>query len=239
MNDYPNLPILTPSESLRIISSSPVSKAQKLLIASIVTESRIIPFQYPRSHKELLNLDVSHFLNHRINTKLMNAIGEELGAQLSLFTPDLILTAPSSGNFIGQATAMYLPNIPDVIYAPKGLPFSQNTAYQTKSHSFRHEKKVNIFISSDCITPGSKVAICDDFLDTGATVVELMDIVTQAKSRTIAAFFVIEKPFIGRQKLVDVGIPTEAVFSLIRIDALRVGKIKIAGFDYWFELIRK
>jgi xanthine phosphoribosyltransferase len=238
MEDYPSLPVLTPSEALRVISSSPVSRAQKLLAASLVTEARIIPFRYPKSKKEILNIDVSHFLNHRINSKLINAIGEELGGQLSLFTPDLLLTAPSSGNFVALSTAMYLPNIPDVIYAPKGLPFSQNTAYQKKSRSFRHKKQVDVFIAADCVAPNSKVAICDDFLDTGTTVIELMDIMTQASCRTIAAFFVIEKPYIGRQKLIDVGIPSEAIISLIKIDAMRVGKIKIAGFDYWFELLR-
>lgn len=239
MEDYPLLPILAPSEALRVISSSPTSRAQKLLAASIVTEARIIPFRYPKSKKDILNIDVSHFLNHRVNSKLMNAIGEELGGQLSLFTPDLLLTAPSSGNFVALSTAMYLPNIPDVVYAPKGLPFSQNTAYQKKSHSFRHQKQVDIFISSECVQPNTKVAICDDFLDTGTTVVELMDIMTQASCQTIAAFFVIEKPFIGRQKLIDVGIPTQAIISLIKIDAMRAGKIKIAGYDYWFELLRK
>jgi xanthine phosphoribosyltransferase len=239
MEDYPDLPLAAPHESLQIISASPLSRAQKLLAASLVTQSRIIPFKYPKSHKEILNIDVSHFLNHRINTKLIGAIGEELAAQISLFTPDLVLTAPSSGNFLALSAATFLPGIPDVIYAPKGMPLSQNTAYQTKSHSFTHGRQVKLSIATDCLPPGSRVAICDDFLDTGRTVMELMDVVGQAGAQTVTAFFVIEKPFNGRANLASIGIPSEAIVSLVRIDSLRPGKIKLSGFDWWFSLVRQ
>jgi len=239
MEDYLNLPLLLPPEALALISSSAMSRAQKLLSASLVTQSLITPYRYPKSHKDILNIDVSHFLNHRINTKLIGAIGEELAQEISLFTPDLVFTAPSSGNFLALATATFLPGIPDVIYAPKGIPLSQNTAYQINSHSFRYGKKVKLSVAADCLPTGAKVAICDDFLDTGRTMMELMDIISQAQARTVTAFFVIEKPFNGRSNLVSLGIPNEAIVSLVKIDSLRPRKIKLAGFNYWFELMRK
>jgi xanthine phosphoribosyltransferase len=239
MEDYPFLPILSPQEALRIISSSPHSKAQKLLVASLITQARIFTFRYPKTKTDILTIDVSHFLNHRINTRLVNAIGEELAAQISLFTPDLVLTAPSSGNFIALATAAYLPNVPDVIYTPKGMPLGQESAYQIQSHSYTHGKKVLLSVAPDCLPVNSKVAICDDFLDTGRTIKELMDIVLLARARTISAFFVIEKPFGGREALMKAGIPNEAIVSLVKIDSLRPGKIKLEGYDYWFELTRK
>jgi xanthine phosphoribosyltransferase len=238
MEDYQNLPIIAPSDALKIISDSPISRAQKLISASLITQARIFPFRYPKMKADILNIDVSHFLNHRVNTKLIGAIGEELAAQVSLFTPDLVFTAPSSGNFLALATATFLPQIPDVIYAPKGTPIGQNTAYQTFSHSQVHGKKVRLSVATDCLPANSKVAICDDFLDTGRTTMELMDIVAQAQARTVTAFFVIEKPFNGRKNLISVGIPDEAIVSLIKIDSLRPGKIKLAGFEYWFELMR-
>lgn len=239
MEDYLSLPVLEPSESLQIISDSPLSRAQKLLSASLVTQSLISPFRYPGNHRDILNIDVSHFLNHRINTKLIGAIGEELAAQVSLFTPDLVFTAPSSGNFLALASATFLPGIPDVIYAPKGTPLTQNTAYQADSHSFRHGKKVQFSVAADCLPPGARVAVCDDFLDTGRTVMELMEIVRIAQAQTICAFFVIEKPFHGRQNLIQLGIPDQAIVSLVKIEAMRPGKIKLAGFDCWFGLKRQ
>lgn len=239
MEDFPDLPVVPPNKALEIISASVLSRAQKLLSASLVTQAVIVPFRYPKSSKELLNIDVSHFLNHRVNTKLIGAIGEELAAAISLFTPDLVLTAPSSGNFLALAAATFLPGIPDVIYAPKGMPINQNNAYQIRSHSYTHGKQVQLSVATDCLPPGSKVAICDDFLDTGRTTMELMDITTQAMAQTVTAFFVIEKPFNGRQNLISVGIPSEAIISLIRIDSMRPGRIKLSGFDYWFEMTRK
>ncbi|MFC1647004.1 hypothetical protein ACFL1A_01840 [Patescibacteria group bacterium] len=239
MDDYNDIQTLLPPESLQLISSSPISKAQKLLAASLVTQSRIYPFRYPKAKVDFLTIDVSHFLNHRVNTKLMKALGEELALEVSLFTPDLILTAPSSGNFLAFTAASYLPDIPDVIYAPKGMPLGQEGSFQTSSRSFSYGKDVKLSVSADCLKSDSKVAICDDFLDTGRTVMDLVNIVNQAKSQAVCLFFAIEKPFNGRQNLIDIGIPNEAVISLIKIDSLRPGKIKLAGFDYWFELTRK
>jgi xanthine phosphoribosyltransferase len=228
MEDYPFLPLLAPQEALKVISSSPHSKAQKLLAASLVTQGRIFTYRFPKTIDDLMILDVTHFLNHRINTKLLMAIGEELAAETSLFTPNLVLTAPSSGNIPAVATASFLPGIPDVIYAPKGLPITMQEIYQAKSRSY-----------TQGISPESRIAICDDFLDTGNTALDLLSIVKQAGAQAICAFFVIEKPFGGREALVKAGIPNEAIISLVKIDSLRPGKIKLAGFDYWFELTRK
>jgi xanthine phosphoribosyltransferase len=239
MEDYPDIPVVQPPEALQIISASPLSRAQKLISASLITQAVITTFRYPKSHKDILTIDVSHFLSHRINTKLIGAIGEELAAQISLFTPDLVFTAPSSGNFLALATATFLPGIPDVIYAPKGLPVERHAIYQTKSHSAIHGRQVSLSIAADVIPPSSKIAICDDFLDTGRTVMELMNIASQAQARTVSAFFVIEKPFNGRSNLISMGVPNEAIVSLVKIEAMRPGKIKLAGFDYWFSMMRK
>ncbi len=239
MEDFPDIPVVDPKTTLEMISASSYSRAQKLLAASIVTQSRIVPFKYPKSTKMLLNLDVSHFLTHKINTKLIGAIGEELASAVSLSTPDIVITAPSSGNFLALATATFLPGIPDVIYAPKGTPHTQNLAYQIKSHSFTFGKRVKLSVAADCLPKNAKVAICDDFLDTGRTTMELMDIVRQAGAQTICAFYVIEKPFNGRQNLISLGVPDEAIISLVKIDALREGKIKLAGFNVWFQLLRQ
>jgi xanthine phosphoribosyltransferase len=239
MEDYPFLPLLAPQEALKVISSSPHSKAQKLLAASLVTQGRIFTYRFPKTIDDLMILDVTHFLNHRINTKLLMAIGEELAAETSLFTPNLVLTAPSSGNIPAVATASFLPGIPDVIYAPKGLPITMQEIYQAKSRSYTQGKSVYLTVAKDCISPESRIAICDDFLDTGNTALDLLSIVKQAGAQAICAFFVIEKPFGGREALVRAGIPNEAIISLVKIDSLRPGKIKLYGYDYWFELVRK
>jgi len=239
MKDFPNLPVFSPKDSLTTISSSPYSRAQKLLASSLVTQGRSFEYQMKDSDERLLILDVTHFLNHRINTKLIAMIGEELASSVSLLQPDIILTAPSSGNIPSIATALHLDPVPDIIYAPKGQPITIKDAYQARSRSYTHGKAVDLTVAKDCLPAESRVLICDDFLDTGKTGLDLVNIVSQAGA-TVAGFcFVIEKPFGGREKLKETGFADGQIISLLTIDSMRPGKLKLRGFDAWFSLLRQ
>jgi len=239
MKDFPNLPLLTPKEALSAISQSEYSRAQKLLASSLVTQARSFVYHMKDTGEDLLILDVTHFLNHRINTKLIAMIGEELASKISLLQPDIILTAPSSGNIPSIATALHLDPIPDIVYAPKGQPITIQDAYQAKSRSYTHGKAVDLTVAKDCLPAGNRVLICDDFLDTGKTGIDLLQIVHQANATAVGFCFVIEKPFGGREKLKEAGFPDEQIVSLVTIESMRPGKLKLEGFDYWFELTRK
>ena len=238
MKDYPDLPITQPKEALQTISSSPLSRAQKLLSSSLVTQSRSFTYTPKDSQKSFLVLDVTHFLNHRINTKLLMAIGEELALATSILQPDIILTAPSSGNIPAIATAIHLDPTPDVIYAPKGQPITIDDAYHATSRSYTHGKSVDLTVAKDCLTEGALVLICDDFLDTGKTAMDLLRIVQLAGGIPVGFCFVIEKPFGGREMIRDAGFSNEQIISLLSIDSMRPGKLKLAGFDSWFSLTR-
>ena len=239
MKDFPNLPLLTPKEALSAISQSEYSRAQKLLASSLVTQARSFVYHMKDTGEDLLILDVTHFLNHRINTKLIAMIGEELASKISLLQPDIILTAPSSGNIPSIATALHLDPIPDIVYAPKGQKITIKDAYQAKSRSYTHGKAVDLTVAKDCLPAGNRVLICDDFLDTGKTGIDLLQIVHQANATAVGFCFVIEKPFGGREKLKEAGFPDEQIVSLVTIESMRPGKLKLEGFDYWFELTRK
>lgn len=239
MKDYPALPIVQPKEALQTISDSSLSRAQKLLASSLVAQSRSFAFTPNDSDKSFLVLDVTHFLNHRINTKLIMAIGEELAAAATIFQPDVILTAPSSGNIPAIATAIHLTPVPDVIYAPKGTPITMQEVYQAQSRSYTHGKAVDLTVAKDCLPPGTRVLICDDFLDTGRTAMDLLQIVLEAGCIPVGFCFVIEKPFGGRELLREAGFADEQIVSLLTIDSMRPGKLKLNGFDAWFSLVRQ
>ncbi|MBI3343122.1 hypothetical protein HY032_03120 [Candidatus Gottesmanbacteria bacterium] len=238
MQDYPDLPIIEPKEALQTISSSTLSRAQKLLASSLVTQSRSFLYHMNESGEDLLILDVTHFLNHRINTKLLMAIGEELAQAASILQPDIILTAPSSGNIPAIATAIHLDPAPDVIYAPKGIPITMREVYQAQSRSYTHGKVVDLTVAKDCLPPQSRVLICDDFLDTGKTGLDLITIASQARATVVGFCFVIEKPFGGREALRGAGFSDSQIISLLAIDAMRPGKLKLRGVDAWFSLLR-
>ena len=238
MEDFPDLPIIDPKEALQTISSSPLSRAQKLLSSSLVTQGRSFTYTPKDSQESFLVLDVTHFLNHRINTKLLMVIGEELALATSILQPDIILTAPSSGNIPAIATAIHLDPTPDIIYAPKGQPVTIDDAYHATSRSYTHGKSVDLTVAKDCLPAGARVLICDDFLDTGKTAIDLLHIVGLAQAIPVGFCFVIEKPFGGREMIRDTGFSNEQIISLLSIDSMRPGKLKLAGFDYWFELVR-
>lgn len=238
MEDYPDLPITQPKEALQIISSSVLSRAQKLLASSLVTQGRSFTFTPKEGGESFLVLDVTHFLNHRINTKLLMSIGEELAAAVTVLQPDIILTAPSSGNIPAIATAMHLDHAPDVVYAPKGQPITIEDAYHATSRSYTHGKSVDLTVAKDCLPAAARVLICDDFLDTGKTGLDLLHIVRQAQAIPVGFCFVIEKPFGGREKIKEAGFTDSQIISLLTIDSMRPGKLKLTGFDYWFELVR-
>lgn len=239
MEDYPQLPIVEPKDALQAISESPLSRAQKLLASSLVTQSRSFTYTPSDSTDSFLVLDVTHFLNHRINTRLIMAIGEELAGVASILQPDVILTAPSSGNIPAIATAIHLSPIPDVIYAPKGQPITIDDAYHAMSRSYTHGKSVDLTVAKDCLSAGSRVLICDDFLDTGKTAVDLLRIIEQAQAIPVGFCYVIEKPFGGRGKLKAAGFAESQIISLLTIDSMRPGKLKLNGFDAWFSLVRQ
>ncbi len=238
MEDYPNLPIIKPKEALQMISGADVSRAQKLLASSLVTQSRSFLYHLNESGEDLLILDVTHFLNHRINTKLLMAIGEELAAAASILQPDIILTAPSSGNIPAIATAIHLDPAPDLIYAPKSIPITMHDVYQAQSRSYTHGKVVDLTVAKDCLPPGARILICDDFLDTGKTAMDLLRITQQAQATVVGFCFVIEKPFGGRAALRGAGFSDSQIISLLAIDSMRPGKLKLHGFDAWFSLLR-
>jgi len=239
MEDFPTLPTIAPGQALQCISNSTLSTAQKLLASSLVTQSRSFLYRFKSEQRQLLVLDVTHFLNHRINSRLINAIGEELASRIKDFQPDIILTAPSSGNIPAIATALYLPDMPDVIYAPKGTPITMREAYQAKSRSYTHGKPVVLTVAKDVLPAESRVLVCDDFLDTGITGLDLLEIIKQAKAIPVGFCFVIEKPFGGRERLRQAGFSNEQIISLIAIDSMRPGRLKLAGFDAWFSLTRQ
>lgn len=239
MDDYWNLPSISPQKSIQIIMASTMSSAQKLLATSLIMESRVFHYHLNETKQDLLVLDVTHFLNHRINTQLISLIGAELAEKILPWKPELILTAPSSGNIPAIATASQLPHFTDVIYAPKGTPITMKDVYQAKSRSYTHGKSVDLTVAKDCLPEKTMVAICDDFLDTGRTGLDLASIVKQAGAYLACFFFVIEKPFGGREQLKHAGFLDKQIISLIKIDSMQPGKLKLEGFDMWFELQRK
>jgi xanthine phosphoribosyltransferase len=137
---------------------------------------------------------VSEFLNHKMNIRLIDAIGEEFYRIFKEEKPTLILTVESSGIGIACMAARYFDV--DVLFAKKSS--SKNVTGETYSSLVRSFTKGTVFdvrVDKRFINSTDRVLIIDDFLADGEALRGLIDIVNQAGASVVGAGICIEKAF--------------------------------------------
>ena len=110
---------------------------------------------------------VDMFLNHRIDTGLLFAMGEAWADAFRADKPDLVLTVEASGIAMAVAAAHALGDLP-VVFAKKSATVVQNAdAVQAPVYSFTHKTQNMIRIDKRYLPENSRVLIIDDFLADG------------------------------------------------------------------------
>ena len=166
---------------------------------------------------------VDMFLNHRIDTKLLFAMGEAWAEEFRDDKPDLVLTVEASGIAMAVAAAHALGDLP-VVFAKKSATVVQNDdMVQAPVYSFTHKKQNMIRIDRRYLPAGSRVLIIDDFLADGQAVHGLMSLCEQQNATVVGVGIAVEKGFQpGGKALRDAGVP---LVSLAVIDRIEDGKI--------------
>ena len=137
---------------------------------------------------------VSGFLNHRMNTELIDEIGREFYRNFADEKPTLILTVEASGIGIACLTARYFGV--DVLFAKKSQ--SKNLAGDTYSSLVRSFTRGTVFdvrVDKNYISANDRVLLIDDFLADGEALKGLIDITNQAGATVVGAGICIEKAF--------------------------------------------
>ena len=137
---------------------------------------------------------VSGFLNHRMNTELIDEIGREFYRIFADEKPTLILTVETSGIGIACLTARYFGV--DVLFAKKSQ--SKNLAGDTYSSLVRSFTRGTVFdvrVDKNYISANDRVLLIDDFLADGEALKGLIDITNQAGATVVGAGICIEKAF--------------------------------------------
>lgn len=139
-------------------------------------------------------LKVSNFLNHQIDVKLMDQMGEEF-ARLYKDTPvTKILTIESSGIAVAYSVAQKF-GVP-LIFAKKHKSSNVNEdVYSAKVWSFTHNQEYTVVVSKKYISPGDKILLVDDFLANGAALNGLIKIAEDAGAKVQGICIAIEKGF--------------------------------------------
>lgn len=166
---------------------------------------------------------VDGFLNHRIDVRLMERIGQAFHEAFQAERIDCVLTVEASGIAAALTTAQAFGGIP-VVFAKKGdrRNIGQDV-YAAEVYSFTHQKTNTIHVSRKWLTKSLRVLIIDDFLANGEAIDGLIDIVRQAGCELVGAGVCVEKGFQpGGQRLRESGVK---LVSLAVVKAIEDGKI--------------
>ncbi len=170
-------------------------------------------------------LKVDNFLNHQVDTKLMDLIGEDFSNYFKNKGITKVVTIESSGIAPAYATALKL-GVPLVIFKKQSSAIlDTETTIQTPVHSFTKNTDYILMASKKYLSENDNILIIDDFLANGQAAMGAYRILKEAGSSVAGIGIVIEKSFQdGRKKLENLGLD---VYSLAR-----VSKISSNGIEF-------
>lgn len=151
-------------------------------------------------------IKVDGFLNHRVDTKLLEALADEFAKYFDISKITMVLTAEASGIALATICAQKY-GVP-MLFAKKAKSDNiEGGLYQSEVFSYTYKKKVTLLVASDWLGPKDKVLIIDDFLANGEALRGLVDIVEQSGAELLGMGVAVEKGFQpGGKKLRERGI---------------------------------
>lgn len=173
-------------------------------------------------------LKVDSFLNHQMDIRLFEAIGQEFKRRFADVKVNKILTIEASGIGIACVVAQSF-GVP-VVFAKKTQ--TKNIAgevYTTKVESFTHGRVYDIIVSKEFLGKEDKVLLIDDFLANGKALEGLAQLAEDAGAQLVGAGIVIEKGFqVGGKTLREKGIRIESLAIVDSMDEA-TGEIVFRG----------
>ena len=163
-------------------------------------------------------LKVDSFINHQIDTVLLDKISKFFSEKFSGVTK--VLTIEASGIAFAIGVARYFNNCP-VVFAKKSKSktVDMREVYQTTIKSFTRGTESVVTVAKNYLNEGDKVLIIDDFLAEGNASLGLIDLCNQAGASVVGVAIVIEKGFQGgRSKLENLGIKVESAAIIEKIE---------------------
>ena len=153
----------------------------------IVKEGKVLPGNI---------IKVDGFLNHRVDTELMDHIAQELGRHFDMSAVDVILTAEASGIALAAVVARHFGK--PMIFAKKAKSDNiEGGLYQSDIFSYTYKKKVTLLVSKEWLHAGDRVLVVDDFMANGEAMRGLCDIVEKAGAKLVGIGCAVEKGFQG------------------------------------------
>ena len=164
-------------------------------------------------------LKVGSFLNHQLDTALLDEMGAEWARLFAGKPINKILTIEASGIGIACIAARHFNNAP-VVFAKKGKSINlTGDQYMTKVQSFTHGKVFDVIVEKRLLTPQDHVLIIDDFMAMGAAMNGLLELCEQANVTVEGIGIAIEKGFQpGGKQLRERGYQVESLAIIESMD---------------------
>ena len=141
-------------------------------------------------------IKVDGFLNHRVDTKLMEAIADEFAKYFDISDITMVLTAEASGIALAAICANRF-NVP-MVFAKKAKSDNiEGGLYQSEIFSYTYKKKMTLILSKEWLSKDDKVLIIDDFMAKGNAMQGLIDLVNEAGATIKGIGVAVEKGFQG------------------------------------------
>ena len=181
----------------------------QLLKDRIRKEGRILPGHIVK---------VDGFLNHRVDTDLMEAIAKEFKNRFAGQEVTVILTAEASGIALATVCAREF-GVP-MVFAKKAKSDNiEGGLYASDIFSYTYKKKVTLLVSKDWISADDKVLIVDDFMANGEAMRGLCDIVREANAELVGIGIAVEKGFQhGGDRIREAGINIQSLAIIDEAD---------------------
>ena len=191
----------------------------ELLQERIRREGRVLPGNIVK---------VDGFLNHRVDTRLLEDIADEFAKYFDTSKITVVLTAEASGIALATICAQKY-GVP-MLFAKKAKSDNiEGGLYQSDIFSYTYKKKVTLLVSQDWIHADDRVLIIDDFMAKGYAMRGLIDIVNKAGAQLAGIGVAVEKGFQdGGDSLRREGYPIK---SLAVIDSAENGVIRFREDD--------
>ena len=177
-------------------------------------------------------LKVDSFLNHQMDVKLFDQMGEEFAKRFEGKKITKILTIEASGIGIASVVALHF-GVP-VVFAKKSKSINlDGDMYTAEVVSFTHKTTNNIIVSKKFLNEDDSVLIIDDFLANGCALQGLIQIVNAAGAQVAGIGIAIEKGFQkGGQIIRNLGYQLESLAIVDSMDAA-TGTIKFREQLVW------
>ena len=141
-------------------------------------------------------IKVDGFLNHRVDTQLMEHIAEEFQKYFDTSDITMVLTAEASGIALATVCAQKF-GVP-MVFAKKAKSDNiEGGLYQSEIFSYTYKKKMTLIVSKEWLGPEDKVLIIDDFMAKGNAMQGLIDLVSEAGATLKGIGVPVEKGFQG------------------------------------------